>query len=130
MIKDETDGKGVDVILDMVGGDYIQRNMEAAALWGRIVNIAYQDGARAEVNFTPMLMQAADAGGDHLARPQPWPRKRAIRDALRARSGRWWRQGAIRPVVDQAFPLAEAQKAHEIMAKTGQIGKILLIPLS
>ena len=57
IVKAETGGRGVDVILDMVGGDYIQRNMSAAAIWGRIVNIAYQSGMQASVNFAPMLMK-------------------------------------------------------------------------
>ena len=56
IVKKETDGRGVDVVLDMVGGDYIQRNMSAAAIWGRIVNIAYMSGMQASVNFAPMLM--------------------------------------------------------------------------
>jgi len=57
VVKAATDGKGVDVILDMVGGDYVQRNIEAAAPWGRIVNIAYQKSFRAEVNFAPVLIK-------------------------------------------------------------------------
>jgi len=63
IVKDATGGRGVDVVLDMVGGDYIQRNMSAAALWGRIVNIAYQTGMQASVNFAPMLMKRLDALG-------------------------------------------------------------------
>ena len=81
VVKDETGGKGVDVILDMVGGDYIQRNIEAAAPWGRIVNIAYQEGFKAEVNFAPVLtkrltlaattLRGRDAGAEtgHPRRP-------------------------------------------------------------
>jgi NADPH2:quinone reductase len=124
VVKDETGGKGVNVILDMVGGAYIQRNIEAAASWGRIVNIAYQDGFRAEVNFTPVLTKRLTLAATTL-RGRTAEQKRAIRDALQ--HGVWPFLGAqIRPVTDRIFPLAKAQQAHEYMAKAGHIGKILL----
>ena len=69
VIEAETGGKGVDVILDMVGGDYIQRNMAAAAMWGRIVNIAYQKGSTAEVNFMPLMSKRLSLMAHHLAQP-------------------------------------------------------------
>lgn len=124
VVRSETDAKGVDVILDMVGGSYIQRNIEAAAAWGRIVNIAYQDGARTEVNFTPVLLKRLTLAATTLRGRTP-DQKRAIRDSLLHEV--WPQLGTrIRPVVEQVFPLAEAQKAHEFMAKKGHIGKILL----
>ena len=124
VVKAETAGAGVDVILDIVGGDYIQRNIEAAAPWGRIVNIAYQKGARAEVNFAPMLTKRLTLAATTLRGRSP-EQKRAIRDALLAEV--WPLLGTrIRPVVDRVFPLEQAQQAHEFMAKTGHIGKILL----
>ena len=123
-VKRETGGKGVDVILDMVGGDYIQRNIEAAAPWGRIVNIAYQKGGLAEVNFAPVLSKRLTLAATTLRGRSP-EQKRAIRDALRREV--WPLLGtAIRPVIDRVFPLGQAQQAHEFMAKTGHIGKILL----
>src|SRR5206468_650901 len=79
--KAETGGKGVDVILDMVGGDYVQRNMEAAAPWGRIVNIAYQSGFRAEVNFAPVLTKRLTLAATTLRGRSP-AQKQAILDAL------------------------------------------------
>jgi NADPH2:quinone reductase len=122
--KDETGGKGVDVILDMVGGDYIQRNIEAAATWGRIVNIAYQSGFKAEVNFAPVLTKRLTLGATTLRGRDP-VQKRAIRDALRREV--WPLLGTgVRPVIDRVFPLEHAQAAHQFMAKTGHIGKILL----
>jgi NADPH2:quinone reductase len=122
--KDETGGKGVDVILDMVGGDYIQRNIEAAATWGRIVNIAYQSGFKAEVNFAPVLTKRLTLGATTLRGRDP-VQKRAIRDALRREV--WPLLGTdVRPVIDRVFPLDQAQAAHQFMAKTGHIGKILL----
>lgn len=124
VVRSETDAKGVDVILDMVGGSYIQRNIEAAAAWGRIVNIAYQDGARTEVNFTPVLLKRLTLAATTLRGRTP-DQKRAIRDTLLREV--WPRLGTrVQPVVEQVFPLAEAQKAHEFMAKKGHIGKILL----
>ena len=97
--KELTDGKGVDVILDMVGGDYVQRNMAAAAIWGRIVNIAYQDGARTALDLNPDVAQAPDPGGDDLAgavrgRERRDPRCPGGKDMApcrrRAVSGPWW----------------------------------------
>jgi NADPH2:quinone reductase len=125
VIKQETDGAGVDVILDMVGGDYIQRNMRAAAPWGRIVNIAYQKGSVAEVDFTPMLRKKLSLSATTL-RGRSNAEKGAIRDALARTVWPLIAQGRIRPVVDSRFSLAEAQKAHETMRKSGHIGKILL----
>jgi NADPH2:quinone reductase len=124
VVKNETDGKGVDVILDMVGGDYVQRNIEAAAPWGRIVNIAYQKGFRTEVNFTPVLTKRLTLAATTLRGRDP-AQKRAIRDMLLREV--WPLLGAqIRPVTERIFPLDQASQAHEIMAKTGHIGKILL----
>ncbi|HJT43075.1 MAG TPA: NAD(P)H-quinone oxidoreductase [Rhizomicrobium sp.] len=124
VVKKETGGKGVDVILDMVGGDYIQRNIEAAAPWGRIVNIAYQKGFRAEVNFTQVLTKRLSLAATTL-RGRTAGEKRAIRDALLREV--WPRLGTrIHPVTDRVFAWQQAHQAHEYMAKTGHIGKILL----
>jgi len=124
IVKQETGGKGVDVILDMVGGSYIQRNIEAAAPWGRIVNIAYQESFKAEVNFRPVLTKRLTLAATTL-RGRDSSQKQAIRDAL-AREV-WPLLGTkVRPVTDRVFPLAEAGQAHDFMAKTGHIGKILL----
>jgi putative PIG3 family NAD(P)H quinone oxidoreductase len=124
--KAETGGKGVDVILDMVGGDYVQRNIEAAAFWGRIVNIAYQKGSRAEVDFRPVLTKRLTLAATTLRARTP-VQKQAIRDALLEQV--WPLLGAggrLHPVIDRVFPLDQAQKAHETMAAGGHIGKILL----
>ncbi len=124
VVKAETGGKGVDVILDMVGGDYVQRNIAAASPWGRIVNIAYQSGFRTEVDFTPVLTKRLTLAATTL-RGRTAEQKRTIRDALLREV--WPGVGtSIRPVTDRAFPLERAQEAHEFMAKTGHIGKILL----
>jgi putative PIG3 family NAD(P)H quinone oxidoreductase len=124
VVKEETGGKGVAVILDMIGGDYIQRNIEACASWGRIVNIAYQQSFKAEVNFAPVLTKRLTLAATTL-RARTADQKQAIRDVLRREV--WPLVGAqIRPVTDRVFALERAQQAHEYMAKTGHIGKILL----
>jgi putative PIG3 family NAD(P)H quinone oxidoreductase len=125
VVKAETNGRGVDVILDMVGGEYIQRNMSAAALWGRIVNIAYQSGMQANVNFAPMLMKRLSLLATTL-RARSNDEKGAIRDALLREVWPLIETGRIKPVVDRTFPLAEAGAAHARMAKSDHIGKILL----
>jgi NADPH2:quinone reductase len=123
-IRGETGGKGVDVILDMVGGDYVQRNIEACAPWGRIINIAYQSGFKTTVDFAPVLTKRLTLAATTL-RGRTLEQKRAIRDTLLREV--WPRLGRrIRPVIDRVFPLEQAQQAHEFMAKTGHTGKILL----
>ncbi len=122
--KAETRAVGVDVIFDMVGGDYIQRNIEAAAPWGRIVNIAYQKSFRAEVDFRPVLTKRLTLAATTLRGRSP-AQKQAIRDALLREV--WPQLGArIKPVIDRIFPWEQAQQAHEYMEKTGHTGKILL----
>ncbi len=125
--QEVTGGKGVDVILDMVGGDYVQRNMSAAAIWGRIVNIAYQNGARLALDLNPLLRKRLTLAATTL-RARTVAEKGAIREALAAEVWPLVAAGQIRPVVDRRFPLAQAQKAHEYMEKTGPTGKILLVP--
>jgi len=125
--KEATGGKGVDVILDMVGGDYVQRNMSAAAIWGRIVNIAYQNGARISLDLGPLLRKRLTLAATTL-RARTVAEKGAIRDAVAAQAWPLVAAGQIRPVVDRRFPLGDAQEAHEYMEKTGATGKILLIP--
>jgi len=127
VVQQETGGKGADVILDMVGGDYIQRNMAAAAIWGRIVNIAYMQGAKVEINFMPMLQKRLALLATTL-RGRSVEQKGAIADALAREVWPLVAAGRIKPVVEARLPLAEAAKAHEIMRASGHIGKILLIP--
>lgn len=127
VVKAETGGKGVDVILDMVGGAYVQRNMSAAAIWGRIVNIAYQDGAKVSLDLNPLLRKRLTLAATTLRARTP-AEKGAVRDALLEKVWPMVVEGRIRPVVDRRFPLAEARKAHEYMEKPGATGKLLLIP--
>jgi NADPH:quinone reductase-like Zn-dependent oxidoreductase len=126
-VKQATGGKGVDVILDMVGGAYIQRNIAAAAPWGRIVNIAYQDGARVEVDFAPVLAKRLTLAATTL-RGRTGEQKRHIRNALARRVWPLLAAGRIRPVIAARYFFAEAGAAHAAMAGGGHIGKLLLVP--
>ena len=116
---------GADVILDMVGGSYIQRNIDAANLNGRICNIAYQDSFEATVNFGPVLMKRLVLTATTL-RARPNDQKRAIRDDVTSQFWEAVTSGAIRPVLDSTFPLAEAEAAHARLDTGGHIGKIVL----
>ncbi len=124
-VQAATGGKGVDVILDMVGGDYIEKNFRAAAVWGRIVNISFQSGMSATVNYAPMLMKRLTHAATTL-RARSNAEKGAIRDALLREVWPLIEAGKIKPVVDRIFPLADAGAAHARMAGSGHIGKILL----
>ena len=125
VVKQETGGQGVDVILDMVGGDYIQRNISAAAVWGRIVNIAYQSGTTATVNFGPVLMKRLSLLATTL-RSRTNAEKGVLRDAVLREVWPLIEAGKLKPVIDRVFPLADAQAAHQRMTKSEHIGKILL----
>jgi NADPH2:quinone reductase len=126
-VKQTTGGKGVDVILDMVGGSYIQRNFSALGRGGRLVNIAFQESTTATVNFGSMLMKRLSFMATTL-RSRSNAEKGAIRDALAREVWPLIAAGRIRPVVDRVFPLAGAQTAHARMAGSEHIGKILLNP--
>ena len=125
IVKAQTAGRGVDVTLDMVGGEYIQRNISAAALWGRIVNVSYMSGMQATVNFGPVLMKRLSLLATTL-RSRTNDEKRAIRDAVAREVWPLIDAGKIKPIIDHKFPLADAQEAHKRMASSGHIGKILL----
>jgi NADPH2:quinone reductase len=125
IVKAQTGGRGVDVILDMVGGEYIQRNMSAAAIWGRIVNISYQSGMQANVNFAPMLMKRLSLLATTL-RARTNEEKGAIRDAILREVWPLIAAAKIKPVVDSVLSLADAQAGHARMASSAHIGKILL----
>ena len=122
---DATEDRGIDVILDMVGGDYIEKNFRAAAKLGRIVNIAFQKGIKVDVNFAPMMLKRLSFLATTL-RGRTNAEKGAIRDAVLKEVWPLIVEGKIKPVIDSTFPLAEAQAAHARMATNAHIGKILL----
>lgn len=124
ILKAETSA-GANVILDMVGGDYVQRDISASAPDGRIVFIAFLAGAKMEVNLMPVMLKRLTLTGSTL-RARDTTFKGAIAEALRAKVWPLIEAGQIRPVIDSIFPLAEAAKAHALMESSGHMGKIVL----
>lgn len=124
--KELTSGKGVDVILDMVGGDYIDRNYEAAAIEGRIVQIAFLGGSKATPNFAKLMMKRLHHTGSTL-RPRSVADKAAMVSAIEANAMPWLNDGRVKPLMDSSFPLKDASKAHARMESSQHIGKIVLV---
>jgi len=125
VVKDVTEGHGADVILDMVGGDYVARNIAAAARQGRIVNIAYMSGSRVEVDLLPVMLKRLTLRGSTL-RAREIAEKARLTAEVRQHVWPLVEAGRVVPVIDTTFPLAEADKAHERMESSGHVGKILL----
>lgn len=123
--KEFTGGRGVELILDMVGGDYIERNYNAAAVEGRIVQIALLDGIKATVNFAKLMTKRLHHTGSTL-RPRTNAEKAAMVAAIEAKVLPLLAQGRIKPVIDSTFPLHEAVEAHRRMESSQHIGKIVL----
>jgi NADPH2:quinone reductase len=123
--KEATGGKGADLVLDMVGGDYIARNYEAAAVEGRIVQIAFQGGPNATVNFMRMMLKRLTHTGSTL-RARAVADKAAITRAIEDQVWPLIAAGKVKPIIYQTFPLAEASSAHALMESSRHIGKIVL----
>ncbi|MGB9148828.1 MAG: NAD(P)H-quinone oxidoreductase, partial [Burkholderiales bacterium] len=124
-IKKLTDGKGVDVILDMVAGDYIPREMKCLADDGRLVLIAFLRGSLAQADFRDVLMRRLTVTGSTL-RPRPIAFKGAIAKNLREKVWPLIEAGRIKPVMHSTFALKDAAKAHALMESSEHIGKIVL----
>jgi putative PIG3 family NAD(P)H quinone oxidoreductase len=120
-----TNGAGADVILDMVAGSYVPRNMAVAAPFGRIVCIAALDGARAEINIAVIMHKRLTLTGSTL-RSRPLAQKVALADAVRHSVWPLLSAKRVRPLVHATFPLAEAAAAHQLMEASTHIGKIML----
>ena len=116
---------GVDVILDMVGGDYVQKNISIANVNGRIVNIAYMNGPQVSLNLLPLMLKRLVLTGTTL-RARDTKEKAALREAMQATFWKAVEAGEIKPVLDTVFPAAEAEAAHAKMTAGGHIGKIVL----
>ena len=123
--KKATDGRGADVILDMVGGSYIERNYEAAAVEGRVVQIAFQSASHADVDFRRLMFKRLTHTGSTL-RARAIADKAAIARAVEDRVLPSIAGGRVKPVIDSTFPLREAAKAHARMETSQHIGKIVL----
>jgi NADPH2:quinone reductase len=124
-VKAETGGKGVDVILDMVGGDYVERNIRSLADDGRLVNIAYQKGSKVTVDMMRVMLKRLTITGSTL-RIRPTPVKAQIARGLEERVLPMLADGRVKVVMDSTFPLAEAARAHARMEEGRHIGKIVL----
>jgi putative PIG3 family NAD(P)H quinone oxidoreductase len=125
VVKAETNGRGIDVILDMVGGPYIPRNIEILADQGRHASIAFLKGAKAEINFFDVMRRRLTLTGSTL-RPRTLEEKTAIADELCTHVLPLLAARRVVPVIDKTFPLREAAAAHARMEADAHIGKIIL----
>lgn len=126
VVKEATGGKGVDVVLDMVGGDYVPRSIDCMAVDGRHVSIAFLRGPRTEINLEPIMRKRLTMTGSTL-RPRPIADKAAIAAKLREHVWPKIADGSIKPVIHTTFPLAEAAAGHALMETSTHIGKIMLV---
>lgn len=125
VVRKSTDGQGVDVILDMVAGDYVAREIKALALDGRLVIIALLGGAKGLADFSSVMLKRLTITGSTL-RPRPLDFKAAIARSLQTTIWPLIDAGRIKPVIHATFPLSEAAKAHALMESGAHIGKIVL----
>jgi NADPH2:quinone reductase len=125
VLKEATQGRGVDVILDMVGGPYVEKNLRSLAPEGRLVQIAFLQGSKVSVDLAHLMVRRQTLTGSTL-RPRPVADKAAIARNLRDKVWPLIEAGKVRPVIDRTFPLAEAAAAHRLMESSTHIGKILL----
>jgi NADPH:quinone reductase len=125
-VKTITAGKGVELILDMVGGEYVDRNYDAAAVDGRIVQIALLSGGKATINVGKIMVKRLHHTGSTL-RPRSNADKAAMVAAIEAKVMPLIRDGRIKPLMDSSFPLEKAADAHRRMETSEHIGKIVLV---
>ncbi len=125
LTKQATGDRGADLVLDIVGGDYIDRNYEAAAVEGRIVQIAFQSSSRATVDFRRLMLKRLTHTGS-TRRARSVADKGAIARAVEAKVLPLIAAGRVKPVIDSTFPLREAASAHDRMESSQHIGKIVL----
>ena len=125
VMKDVTGGKGVDLTLDMVGGDYVGKNIEIARVEGRIVQIAFLRSPKTEVNLAPLMMKRLTLTGSTL-RARSIEEKGAVAAAIRQNVWPLIEAGKVKPVIHATFPLADAPGAHRLMEADTHIGKIVL----
>jgi NADPH2:quinone reductase len=121
----EATGSGANVILDMVGGDYVARNYACAAMDARIVQIAFLHGPTTELDLRPLMMKRLVHTGSTL-RPRSAAEKAVIAEDLREKVWPLLEVGRCRPILDSTFPLEQADKAHERMESSAHFGKIVL----
>jgi NADPH2:quinone reductase len=124
-VRSHTEKRGVDVILDMVGGDYINKNIHLLALDGRLVQIAFLQKSATQIDAMPIMTRRLTFTGSTL-RPRSIAQKAAIGQALQTQVWHVLAEGRCKPVIHKVFPLAEAAAAHQLMESSAHIGKIML----
>lgn len=123
--KKENGGKGVNVILDMVGGDYVERNLKALAPKGRLVQIAWLKSPKIQANFASIMLKRLTWTGSTL-RSRPVAEKAAIAEALAEHVWPLFEKGTVKPLIFRILPLSEAAEAHRLMESSAHIGKIIM----
>jgi putative PIG3 family NAD(P)H quinone oxidoreductase len=126
VIREQTAGRGVDVVLDMVGGPYFARNVDVLAAEGRLVEIATLQGAKAELNIQTIMQRRLTITGSTL-RARPIADKGAIAEAVHRHVWPLIESGAVKPIVYATFPLRDAAAAHRVMESSAHIGKLVLL---
>lgn len=126
-VRDATGGRGVDVVLDIIGGDYLSRNIEVLAVEGRLVQIGLQGGSSAQLDMAPLLLKRLTITASTL-RARSVAEKGALAAAVKANVWPLLESGAVRPVIHATFPLRAAADAHRLLESSRHIGKIVLIP--
>jgi putative PIG3 family NAD(P)H quinone oxidoreductase len=124
-IREDTKGYGIDVTLDIVGGSYVQRNLDIAAVEGRVVCISMLGGSRAEINLNAILPKRLTLTGSTL-RARTIAQKAAVAQAVREHVWPLFESKRVHPVIFKTFPLAEASEAHRLMETSSHVGKIVL----
>ena len=125
-VKEATGGRGVDVILDMVGGEYVPRNLDLLTTDGRLVQIAFMGGAKVQVNLLQIMQRRLILTGSTL-RPRSVAEKGAIARALHERVWPLLEAGTVKPIIYQTFPLRDAAQAHRVLESGAHIGKLVLV---
>lgn len=125
VVKQETERRGVDLILDMVGGSYVDRNIRSLAMHGRLVQIAFLDSSKVSIDMMPVMLKRLTITGSTL-RARSVEEKAAIADALRGNVWPLLERRSVVPVIHASFPLVEAADAHRLMESSAHLGKIML----
>jgi len=124
-VRELTGGRGVDVVLDVLGGEELPRNIECLAMEGRLIQIAFLKGAKAALDLTPILHRRLTLTGSTL-RPRSVEEKGAIAWALKGSVWPMLEHGTVRPLIHKTLPLAQAAEAHRLMESRRHVGKIVL----
>jgi len=125
-VRETTGGRGVDIVLDIVGGDYVPRNIDVLAVEGRLVQIALQAGSTAQLNMVPLLVKRLTITASTL-RARSVQEKGVVAAAVRANVWPLLESGAVKPIIHATFPLRAAADAHRLLESSQHIGKIVLV---